>query len=51
MSSVRPVVLTVAFIATLLLVLFLAFYVHSDDHTHNVRTTAPSRRNMHSRRA
>jgi len=39
-------VLTVAFIATLFLVLFLAFYVHSDDHTHNVSGTGTDMRSF-----
>ena len=37
MTTVRPVVLSIGFVAILVLVLFLSFYVHSDDHSHNVR--------------
>ena len=36
MAVGRPLLLSIGFLAILFLVLFLAFYVHSDDHTHNV---------------
>ena len=37
--TVRPVVLSIGFVVILVIVLFLAFYVHSDDHSHNVTTS------------